>query len=210
MNNTLIQAMFPQVLSVKSLELDVNKISNFCYELKNSDAQGKIKSNRGGWQSNSFEMDSIQNLIIQNLEFDKFFNKINVAVNNVSQEMGIIPKLNINNLWININQYGNYNIPHLHSGSILSGVFYVKAPKNCGEIIFENPVGALMESYLHYSHLLDEIDYNHWTAQTCRVPCEENRLILFPSWIKHSVDQNLNETEDRISIAFNTERAYER
>ena len=34
MNNTSIQGMFPQVLSVKSLELDVNKISNLCYDLK--------------------------------------------------------------------------------------------------------------------------------------------------------------------------------
>jgi len=205
MNNTSIQGMFPQVLSVKSLELDVNEISNFCYELKNSDPSGAIKSNRGGWQSDNFNTDSIQNL-----ELNKFFDKILVAINEISCEMGIIPKLTVDNMWININGYKNYNVSHVHAGSILSGVFYVKTPENCGEISFENPVGTLMESYLQYWHLRDQINYNPWTAHAWKVPCKENTLILFPAWIKHSVEQNLNETEDRISISFNTRLMYER
>ena len=31
----------------------------------------------------------------------------------------------------------------------------------------------------------------------------ENRLILFPSWLKHNVQPNLNSKKERISISFN-------
>ena len=209
MNNIGFQklfAMFPQALSIKSLELDVNKISNFCYELKSADTIGKIKSNRGGWQSENFNLS-----LIENLELNKLFHMIDVAINEVSHEMGIIPKLGISNMWVNINQHGNYNIPHFHPGSILSGVFYVKAPENCGTINFENPIAPLVESYLEYSNLNNDndINYTDWISRKCWIPCKDNTLVIFPSWIRHFVEENLNNTEDRIAIAFNAERIYE-
>jgi hypothetical protein len=40
---------------------------------------------------------------------------------------------------------------------------------------------------------------------TWSVPTDENKLIIFPAYIRHYVEQNLTEDEDdeRISIAFN-------
>ena len=42
-------------------------------------------------------------------------------------------------MWANINPPGGYNKPHLHPNSHFSGVYYIKAPKNSGQIVFNEP-----------------------------------------------------------------------
>jgi uncharacterized protein (TIGR02466 family) len=199
-----LDAMFAHPILIERLDLDVDKIYKFCYDSINS---GKIKSakksgsNHGGWQSDHIDFDSIDDS-----EFNLLVHKIRqIANEKVSSKMGIIPSLNINSMWINITRNGNYNSPHHHVGSILSGTFYVKTPKNCGSIEFENPISGLIDSYLTHWHLSDGhgLKSSSWLSKKINIVCEENTLILFPSWIKHSVEQNLNKDEDRISIAFN-------
>ena len=200
MNSYQVQAIFPQAFSSETLKLDVNKISKFCYDLKDKPKVKTEISNRGGWQSDDIDIKSIKNS-----EFVKLLDEIRIGINKVSSYIGIIPKLDINNIWININQYGNYNVPHVHHGSILSGTFYVKTPENCGKIEFENPIDCLMGSYLQYWHFKKGETYDSpWLSPTLEFTCEENKLIIFPSWLKHGVATNLNANEDRISIAFNT------
>ena len=204
MNSYKVEGIFPQAFSSQNLNLDVNEIANFCYDLKNATNIKIQKSNRGGWQSDNVDIN-----LIENLEFNKLLNEIRIGINKVSSSIGILSELDIGNLWININQYGNYNTPHHHAGSILSGTFYVKTPENCGNINFENPVGPLMESYLQYWHFTEnELNCLPWLTSGAMFPCEENMMIIFPSWIKHSVDKNSNISEDRISISFNVGRKY--
>ena len=40
------------------------------------------------------------------------------------------------NMWANINPPGGYNMPHIHPNSHFSGVYYIKAPKDSGNISF--------------------------------------------------------------------------
>jgi uncharacterized protein (TIGR02466 family) len=206
MNSYKVEAMFPQPFSVEHLTLDVKSIADFCYNVKNNKDVGREISNAGGWQSNNVDIKSIENV-----EFTKLLDEIGIAINKVSSDIGIIPELDISNLWININQYNNHNIPHFHHGSILSGTFYVKIPENAGNIKFKNPVAPLMESYLNFWHFKEsELRYLPWLVSNLIFPCEENMMIIFPSWIEHSVDRNLNVNEDRISISFNTKRKEEK
>jgi len=199
-----LDAMFAHPILIERLDLDIDKIYKFCCDSINN---GKIKSakktgsNHGGWQSDHIDFDSIDDS-----EFNLLLYKIRqIANEKVSSKMGIIPSLNINGMWLNITRNGNYNSPHRHVGSILSGTFYVKTPKNCGSIEFENPISGLIDSYLTHWHLSvdHELKNSSWLSKKMNIVCEENTLILFPSWIKHSVEQNLNKDEDRISIAFN-------
>jgi len=158
MNLYNVEAVFPQPFSVEDLTLDVNQIADFCYDLKNNTTVKNEKSNCGGWQSGNVDIESIKNI-----EFKKLLNEIRVGINKVSSNIGIVPKLDIGNLWININQYGNYNNSHRHTGSILSGTFYVKTPENCGNIRFENPMAPLMDSYLHFWNFKEnEVSYYPW------------------------------------------------
>ena len=41
-------------------------------------------------------------------------------------------------MWANINEHGDFNMPHVHEG-VLSGVFYCKTPENSGRLILQDP-----------------------------------------------------------------------
>ena len=45
----------------------------------------------------------------------------------------------IGNMWANINPPGGYNRPHIHPNSHFSGVYYIKATKDSGDIVFNDP-----------------------------------------------------------------------
>ena len=90
-------------------------------------------------------------------------------------------------MWGNISSFTHSNQIHNHITSLtfsdqqLSGVVYLKVPKNSGKILFYNPFNV--------------------NIQYCFTP-KENEIFLFPSVLYHSVEPNLSQ-EDRISIAFN-------
>ena len=47
-------------------------------------------------------------------------------------------KVKINEMWSIINKKNSYNESHIHPNNLLSSVYYVRAPKDCGKIIFNN------------------------------------------------------------------------
>lgn len=99
--------------------------------------------------------------------------------------------------WVNINRKGDYNKRHLHfDGALfLSGVYYVKVPKNSGNIIFYDPRGQLVNTMPDHKYYNDGTEYQYIEPQ-------EGMILFFPTWIEHEVEENRTD-EDRISIAFN-------
>ncbi|WP_161768747.1 TIGR02466 family protein [Picosynechococcus sp. NKBG042902] len=87
--------------------------------------------------------------------------------------------------WINHSPPGAYNKIHIHPGANISGVIYLQAPENCGNISFVNP----------YSYFCAAED-------TYTVVPKKGMGLLFNSRLPHYVDVNHSE-EDRISMAFN-------
>ena len=59
--------------------------------------------------------------------------------NEIFQEEWLAREPVIGNMWANINPPGALNRPHLHPNSHFSGVYYIKAPKNSGQIVFNEP-----------------------------------------------------------------------
>ena len=55
-------------------------------------------------------------------------------------------------------------------------------------------------SAIHFIPPLDR--YNHFTSQKGSYAPKDNLLLLFPSWLKHSVNSNMSKSE-RYSISFN-------
>ena len=45
--------------------------------------------------------------------------------------------------------------------------------------------------------------WNPYNSATWKIPPTNNTLLLFPSWLNHTVDPNMNKKEKRISISFN-------
>ena len=147
-------------------------------------------SNRGGWQSPSnFWKES---------SFVKYFEYIISCINSSTEFYNY--KFEFSNMWININQKGDYNIEHDHPESTLSGVFWIKTSPECGSLVFNSPK-CFVES-----KLLSNIDDNFKKIvnyyETFTFTPHDGIMVLFPSHMRHYVELNQS-NEDRISIAFN-------
>jgi hypothetical protein len=102
--------------------------------------------------------------------------------------------LYITNSWVNYNMQGMHHHSHTHSNSFLSGVYYVQAKKEKDKIIFYNQEYSMIK--------LPANNWNQFNSNSWFYPVESGDLIIFPSSIMHGVDNV--ETDDRISIGFNT------
>jgi len=101
--------------------------------------------------------------------------------------------------WLNITKPGEFHHEHIHTNSIISGVFYISTVED-DKIIFADPnIG--MKNQIKFE--FREFGSNIWNSTFWFFPVNNNQLILFPSWLIHRVDPNEKSTTDRISIAFN-------
>ena len=178
--------IFSSYVSVDNFKFDVKKYKKEILNLK-SVKDTVTKSNYGGWQSGGFET------VPKN--FKDLFKKINANVKEVEKKLSLLKKLRLQNLWYNVNGLGSFNRPHDHQGAVVSGVYYVSISKNSGSIVFLNT-----NLDLYYGHNIK--NYNEYNSSTWKIEPKENLCILFPSYLRHYVEPNLNK-EERISISFN-------
>tara|TARA_R110000822_G_C15067181_1_gene468163 strand:- start:39 stop:629 length:591 start_codon:yes stop_codon:yes gene_type:complete len=154
--------------------------------------KGSCRSNRGGFQSYEIEnikiLEETYSMVITHLEnylscFEEVENKI---------------KVKLINCWINENYKHSYNIPHVHPDCTFSGVFYLKTNLNCGKIEFHNG-NSIIDFNTKYVELFPNSSDFHSIYSLLPT---NNDLILFPSYLKHGVLENLSD-EPRVSISFN-------
>jgi len=180
--------LFKTVIFKTKLNQNINKLIKFSNEIKKQ--KGRELSNVGGYQSN--------NLDEKNIALKSLIKEVSKNVNLFSKETLRIPQdLHLDSSWLNINGFKDFNNLHTHPFSIVSGVFYIKTPVNCGSITFHT--AAPIKCYVN-DNILEE--YNNYNCSKYFFPVEENGLYLFPSWLDHSVSPNLS-NEERISYAFN-------
>ena len=74
-------------------------------------------------------------------------------------------------------------------------MYYVSIPKNSGSIVFLNKD---LDTFYRESIK----NYNEYNSSTWTIEPKENQCVLFPSYLQHYVEPNLNKKE-RISISFN-------
>ena len=180
------------VTAVTRIELNLNlkNLSKFCFELEKTKEQNKL-SNIGGFQS--------KNINITDKNMQPLLREINTYVNKTAKELySFKNELQVSNIWANINRHKDFNITHSHPFSVLSGVFYVKVPKNSGDIAFKNNFN--IDEYIP-DVLINS--FNNYNSMTWNLYAEENTMYIFPSWLKHVVGPNLS-NEERISFSFNT------
>ena len=151
-----------------------------------------------GMNDNSFNKTSDNNYIfntkLYNLkEFCEEHIKIYVEqVINPKEELDFY----ITQSWLNVTRPGESHHTHSHPNSIISGVFYVSTEED-DKIYFYEP--ASQKSRIEF--VINE--FNLWNSKSWFIPTERNNLILFPSWLGHSVEPNEKATTDRISLSFN-------
>lgn len=179
---------FPTVIwSAMTHFADNAALKRFAYDRKKNDV-GRIISNYSGYQSSDLMPED-------NLELDKLVDYLDKEVNACAKQVGLA-ELEIKNIWLNINPPGAYNHLHNHVGSVLSGVYYVDADPQQGNIQFERSDGA----EYHIPEYVETETY--FTSTRATYAAKTGALYIFPGWLKHSVQGN-TANKDRISIAFN-------
>lgn len=135
-------------------------------------------------------------------EFQSLVNLVNRYTQVFSNEvLGInFNDLTLSCMWSNTHNSGSYHPTHIHPNCFLSGVLYVQCPESDwpGNLELHDPRPAKL------GHYPDYVKESCLTREKEIIKPEVGRLVLFPSWLPHSVDMyKSNSKQPRISIAFN-------
>ena len=187
-----ISNIFSSFLAIDVLSIiDNDELKRYSNELRMKET-GVIKSNYGGWQSDM--------LTVPNAQITLLVEEILKRAEILKYSLGLKEEYTmfLTNLWININQKSNFNRPHLHTDSILSGVYYVDCVPDSGQIVFLHP--SIAQKMLINENAIGS--FTEFSSSSTTVDAENSKLIIFPSWLEHYVEPNRSDQE-RISIAFN-------
>ena len=196
-NTPYITPMFPTPVYI--IKRDSNLTSGEEKEIEKILKDGTHLNSGNSSSDNSYIFDSPYFGVNGNLEKIKQFCEQQLKI--YVEEL-IIPieeiEIYITQSWLNVNKPGEFHQEHSHANSIISGVFYISAEED-DKITFIDP-------NFNIKHVLriEPKQFNIWNSHICSIPSIPNELLLFPSWISHSVLQNENATKDRISLSFNT------
>lgn len=187
-----VQEHVPFITTIYSVELqNCEKLIPAVRAIRAADIDPtRPKSNRGGWQSKTFQFHS-------NPEFMPLLNAMKPIVSDIYKRIGLNGTAELNNYWFNINKKYNYNVQHTHANCKYSGVLYLQTPKDCGALVLVRP-DPLHDHLTFY-------EGNDLNTSWFNIDPKPNMAVFFPNYIPHFVEQNLTEDEDdeRISIAFN-------
>lgn len=153
---------------------------------------GRQRSNQLGWQAQMEVSEEIVNRFCQ-LVLERAYDYGNAMGWRFRDGMHLVVK----ECWANVNEKYAYNQPHTHPNALLSGAYYVQVPAgDPGQFILMDPRSQPWVMQPEYR------EQQPANAQVQKIPPEEGRLIMFPSWLEHSVGQNLSDGL-RISLSFN-------
>ena len=166
----------------------------FFYAIKEEDPESDLRSNVGGWQKNGIQdCDEVHQLK------QEFINKIHEYIQWIHKQYYIgrqDPKwaISIDNIFVNINPKGSYHAMHSHIGSNYSGVFYLQSDvETSGTLCIQHPFK---------SPWMGEIEGRTTKNLYTVIEPEPGTGIIFPSYLLHHVEPNMDE-DDRIAISFN-------
>lgn len=178
--------IFPTSVMKFKFNRNLNEIENTFIKKQES----KSKKNLGNYHSlntfvlNENEMNSIKEFCQKGLE--EYFKFVYEPTDNV--------KINITQSWLNWTKKNEFHHGHEHPNSFISGVFYPSAQKNKDRICFQKS---------DYQQIkIPSKKTNDYNTDRIELLVETGDLVLFPSKLSHYVP--FNETENRISIAFNS------
>ena len=124
------------------------------------------------------------------------------AGSNVLQWFGVTgAKLAVRQSWVDVARPGMQQNEHAHEGSLLSAIYYVEAAEGCGDLVFQDPVAARRA---HRAFTGTNARTMQSAQQMNHTPIE-GRMLMFESWLPHSVSGNKS-TTPRVSIAIDLQR----
>jgi uncharacterized protein (TIGR02466 family) len=108
-------------------------------------------------------------------------------------------KLNLTESWFNLSKRGQWHHTHKHPNSYISGIYYLNTMASGYTILkSKNLWYSEFPFFQVFENMNNDFEYNSFLVKP-----EAGKLILFPSSLYHSVNENLSD-EDRYTIAFNS------
>ena len=159
--------------------IDNKALEKYILDFKKN-TKSRDVSNEGGWQQSLPQ------------DIHPVFNDLVKSIHIASKTFEIKPgpkKINLQ-MWVNVNDKGHWNNLHDHVGAEISGIYYVKVPKDSGHISFRDPRAITISEQSGENPKWVNIEPN------------QGVLMLFPGYLEHMVKPNQSD-ESRISIAFN-------
>lgn len=142
-----------------------------------------------GWQSE-------QALHLRD-EFQELVSCVNKATKGILRFLRMGQEAHeITGCWATVLAKGGLHKAHSHPNNFLSGVYYVRVQPGADTINFHDP---RRQTYVIRPPVVELSAEN--TDQVV-VKVTNGTLLMFPSYLEHSVDSNMSE-EERISISFN-------
>ena len=106
--------------------------------------------------------------------------------------------MQLSSMWSNVNKRDTQHQIHQHPNSYFSGVLYLNAPANSGNITFVDPRPTKNMAHADFKKE-SAVSYRSWEYTPAT-----GLLLLFPSWLEHGTARcRLLPTENRISLSFN-------
>ena len=184
--------LFPTMLWTFQIPTDTfNRINT---ELRNKldelIAAAPDDNSRGGFLQTAHDLHTLPEM----QELNGYF------MNAVNEVIGILSTkhkdVEITGCWANIHPADKSHQAHSHPNNYLSAVYYVTVPQGGHRITFHDP-----RYQIHVlTPVFEKINEHNYVYVNSEV--EEGLLLLFPSWLTHSVPVNTS-NERRISISFN-------
>ena len=152
--------------------------------------KGVSKTNAGGWHSTT-DMNLKE-------EYNVLTKELFAMQEEIFKKEFLTQKPVLGNMWANINYPGNFNRPHLHPNALFSGVYWIKAPVNSGNLMLYDPRPGVHTTMPNRKEgrlppeLWREVHYQP----------RAGTIVMFPAWMWHEVRSNKS-NDTRISVSFN-------
>ena len=190
----MMTIVFADCLWVKSFSEEHQQVDtkwmDECLRIGSVD-KGMSKSNLGGYHSEDIRTNHV---------FGDLFDDIGKEVEKYIRDFDFGKfRGELTNAWFNINQKGDANFQHMHSPSLISGVYYLASEGSIsGNLRLHSDSGAKKWAMSNQNPK----GWNIANQSLYEIAPVKNTLILFPAWMEHSVAESQSDL-DRISVSFN-------
>ncbi len=192
-----LQMLFPTVVQVSQIE-GAAALNRRLLEAVYAIRAGEPNSKPDSWSCNVYTTIGNPTHCLERSEFREFDAIARSKVGSFAQALKFDiehhpPK--INECWVNVYGRTHSQEIHLHQNSVISGIYYVKAPPGSSPTLFYSPTSDVMLE----PPTTERTPLNNSIIGFDAI---EGRMIMFRSSLRHSVLPSAID-EDRVTIAFN-------
>jgi len=196
-----VQQLFPTLIYLarhSSQSVLHKKLLKEAYIFRDLDWEGQRWS-KENYPSGYTSYSSVDDLMSRSPHYEQLEKIIDRHVKKFARHLELDitgKKLKMSSVWVNIMGNLSHHSFHLHPQSVISGTYYLKTPKGCGDFKIEDP---RIQCFMASPRKLNASQKN---TRYISIKPNEGNLILFESWLKHEVTANLSRS-DRVSVSFN-------